>query len=190
METIRSKDGTSIAFERCGAGSPLVLVHGTSADHTRWAPVLSGLDRAFTVYAVDRRGRGASGDAPNYDLEREIENVTSVIDAINQPVDILGHSFGGICALEAARRSPRVRGLILYEPPIASGAQDLYPTRVVTEIETLLGAGDREAVVRLFLREVAGLSSQEVEMLRLAPTWSARVAAAHTILREMHAATS
>ncbi len=149
-----------------------------------------GLDRAFTVYAVDRRGRGASGDAPNYDVEREIEDVTSVIDAINQPVDILGHSFGGICALEAARRSPRVRGLILYEPPIASGAQDLYPTRVVTEIETLLGAGDREAVVGLFLREVAGLSSQEVEMLRLAPTWSARVAAAHTILREMHAATS
>ncbi|MCI0730931.1 MAG: alpha/beta fold hydrolase, partial [Chloroflexi bacterium] len=63
METILSPDGTPIAYERSGAGAPLVLVHGTSAAHTRWAPIRPALEAHFTVYAVDRRGRGGSGDA-------------------------------------------------------------------------------------------------------------------------------
>ena len=78
-ETVASADGTPIAVWRSGNGPPLVLVHGTAADHSRWAPVLPALAARFTVLAVDRRGRGASGDARDYALEREAEDVAAVI---------------------------------------------------------------------------------------------------------------
>jgi pimeloyl-ACP methyl ester carboxylesterase len=188
METVRSKDGTRIAFELSGSGSPLILVHGTSADHTRWAPVLPALEKHFTVYAVDRRGRGGSGEATEYDIEREFEDITAVIDSIGHPANLFGHSYGGICALEAALRTSHVRRLILYEPPIQTGVKDLYPPQVVAELQALLRANKRDALVTLFLREIAGLSPQEVEVLRSAPAWVGRVAAAHTILREMSSA--
>ncbi|MDD3858377.1 MAG: alpha/beta hydrolase, partial [Methanoculleus sp.] len=63
MDTVRSNDGTLIAYERSGTGPALVLVHGTTADHTRWGRILPMLEQTFTVYAVDRRGRGQSGDS-------------------------------------------------------------------------------------------------------------------------------
>ena len=63
METLPSTDGTMIAYQRSSVGPPLVLVHGTTADHTRWAPVLPAFEQHFTVYVLDRRGRGGSGDA-------------------------------------------------------------------------------------------------------------------------------
>ena len=69
-----SEDGTPIAVWRSGEGPPLVLIHGAAADHNRWAPVLPALEERFTVFAVDRRGRGRSGDAPDYALEREYED--------------------------------------------------------------------------------------------------------------------
>src|SRR5690349_18162579 len=102
MLTARSKDGTSIAFTRSGSGPPLVLVHGTTADHTRWAPILPELETRFTVHAVDRRGRGGSGDGPRYALDREFDDIAAVVDAIGAPVMLLGHSYGAICSLEAA----------------------------------------------------------------------------------------
>ena len=77
MESIASKDGTGIGFARSGTGPPLVLVHGTSADHTRWKPLLRELEVHFTVHAVDRRGRGGSGDTADYSVEREFEHGTT-----------------------------------------------------------------------------------------------------------------
>lgn len=81
-----SEDGTLIGYWRTGEGPPLVLVHGTSADHTRWDPALPTLEEHFTVYAMDRRGRGGSGDAAAYSLEREVEDVVTLIDSIGAPV--------------------------------------------------------------------------------------------------------
>ncbi len=92
LETGTSKDGTRIGWARSGDGPPVVLVHGGTADRTRWTPVLSALEERFTVYAVDRRGRGASGDAADYAIEREYEDVATVVDAIDEPVNLLGHS--------------------------------------------------------------------------------------------------
>src|SRR5690349_20970515 len=104
MGEIRSVDGTAIAYRRSGSGPPLVLVHGTSATPARWASVAPRLESHFTVYAVDRRGRGMSGDASSYAIEREFEDVAAVVLSIDGPVDLLGHSYGAICALEAASR--------------------------------------------------------------------------------------
>src|SRR5207247_10397477 len=108
-----SADGTPIAWFRAGDGPPLLLVHGTTADHTTFRVVGPLLARQHAVFAMDRRGRGASGDTPPYAIEREFEDVAAVVDAVaalaGRPVDVLGHSYGGRCALRAATPPPNVR---------------------------------------------------------------------------------
>ncbi len=184
METITSADGTMIAYQRSGTGPPLVLVHGTTADHTRWAPVLPAFEQHFSVYAVDRRGRGGSGDAEPYAIEREFEDLVALVNAIEGSVFLLGHSYGALCSLEAALRTDHVRKLVLYEPPIPTGIE-IYPSEIVTRIQAQLDAGDREGAVTTFLQDIARVPAHEMEILRAAPSWPARVSAAHTVLREM-----
>jgi pimeloyl-ACP methyl ester carboxylesterase len=180
-ETVTSADGTQIAIWRSGSGPPLVLVHGTTADHTRWAPVLPALEEHFTVLAMDRRGRGASGDSDDYSLEREADDVLSVVEAAGKDVSLLGHSHGGMCALEAAPRASGLRKLILYEPPL--GFLKASP-EVVERLKALLDAGDREQVLTLFFTEVARQPPEAIEHLRSLPAWQTRLAAAHTVPRE------
>jgi pimeloyl-ACP methyl ester carboxylesterase len=185
MQTIISKDGTRIAYERSGKGSPLVLVHGTAADHARWQPVLPRLEERYTVYAIDRRGRGGSGDAEPYNIEREFDDIAAICDAINEPVSLLGHSYGAICALEGATRTHNICRLILYEPPIRTGLASAYPPEVLARIQAFLATGDRDGVVTTMLRDVAGVNPEELEILRKSPSWQGRLAAAHTIVREI-----
>lgn len=184
VETVTSEDGTSIAYERTGRGPPLVLVHGTTADHTRWEPVLPGFEAAFTVYAMDRRGRGASGDASAYAIEREVEDIVALVEAIDEPVVLLGHSYGALCALEAALVIEDLRALVLYEPAMEVGGDRFYDDEVIAEMEWLSERGDLEETLVTFFREIAEFSDDELEALRTAPNWSDRVAAAHTAVRE------
>ncbi len=186
MTTIPSKDGTPIAYAKSGHGPPLVLVHGTTADHARWAPILPELEKRFTVYAIDRRGRGASGDAASYAFEREFEDVAAIVDSIGEPAYLLGHSYGAICSLEASLRTSKLRKLVLYEPPIPSGVA-IYPPGSIDRLQALLDSGDREGVVRTFFREIVHMPESELTLLNSAPNWPARVAAAHTIPRELRA---
>jgi pimeloyl-ACP methyl ester carboxylesterase len=134
---------------------------------------------------VDRRGRGDSGDGRNYAAEREYDDIVAVVDALDPPVLLFGHSFGAICSLEAALRTDRLDGLILYEPPMFEG-QAASPEKV-QRLEELLATGDREAVVSFFMQDVAGLSPTAFEAIRASPAWTGRVAAAHTLSRELKA---
>ena len=185
-------DGTAIGYWRTGEGPPLVLVHGTSADHARWTPVLPALGERFTVCAVDRRGQAGSGDAAEHSLEREVEDVTAVVDSVaasfGAPVGLLGHSYGAICCLEAAsRRTTRVGKLVLYEPPLPTG-KVTFPAEAVGRVEALIEGGDRDEAVAVFLCEVAGVPPTQVGRMRTESDWSERVAAAHTLPREARAA--
>jgi pimeloyl-ACP methyl ester carboxylesterase len=184
VETTTSRDGTHIAFWRSGSGPPLILVHGTTADHTRWARLLPAFEPRFTVCAMDRRGRGGSGDGPVYAVEREFEDVAAVIEAVGEPVVLLGHSYGAIASLEASRLTPHVRRLILYEPPIPVGAA-VYPPGVPERIQTLVDAGDLEAGLEVFFREVVRMPDSEFEVFRTLPAWEGRVRLAPTIPREL-----
>ena len=85
MEMVTAADGTNVAYQRDGDGPPLVLVHGSGQDHTRWARSLPGLTRQTSVYAIDRRGRGGSGDTDDYALEDEVDDLLAVLDAIDAP---------------------------------------------------------------------------------------------------------
>jgi pimeloyl-ACP methyl ester carboxylesterase len=180
LTTATSRDGTVIGSWRSGQGPPLVLVHGGTADHTRWRPVLPLLEPHATVYAVDRRGRGASGDAPDYAVEREFADIAAVVDAIGGLVDVLAHSYGALCALEAALLTTGMRRLVLYEPPV------LPPPRTEADdrLEELLAEGQHAEVVETFFREIVGADDAQIDRLKAMPSWPARVAAAHTVVRE------
>lgn len=185
MHRVISSDGTPIAVWRSGSGPPLVLVHGTTADHTRWSQVLPGFEQDFTVYAIDRRGRGASGDAEVYSVEQEGADVAAVVDWIGEPVNLLGHSYGAICSLEAALRTEGLRRLVLYEPPIPTGLE-IVPAQTRTKIYTLIERNEREAALLTFFREVVRVPQHQLEQMPTHPAWPGRVAAAHTVAREIN----
>ncbi len=184
METIRSKDGTLIACQASGQGLPLLLVHGTTDDHAMWAPVLPALEPHRRVYAMDRRGRGATGDAHAYALEREWEDIAAVVDAMGGTVDVVAHSFGAACALEAARLTRHVRRLVLYEPPMPFGRRFWSDDRSA-RVKPLVDAGEFEQILLLFYHDVLRLAPDEIAARQATPRWSAKIAAAHTIPREL-----
>ena len=187
--TVTSADGTEIAVERTGSGPPLVLVHGGGTDRGFWerADVRSALAEHCTVYAMDCRGVGESSDGPVYELEREFEDVAAVVDSIDEPVTLLGHSSGALFSLEAAMRSEDLRGLILYEPPIRLGDHALYPEGIVDEMERLVNDGEDEQVLVLFLEEIADLPPEAIAATRSDPNWEHDVEVARTVPRQLRA---
>lgn len=187
METVISSDGTQIAYEQTGEGPPLLLVHGTAGAGSRWKPIVPALSAHFTVLAMDRRGRGTSGDSDCYAFEREFEDVAAIIDSFDEPVHVLGHSLGGTCALEAALLSANIDKLILYEPDATPPGVEVHVGDLVERLDALLAAGNREAVLITFMREIVGMSEEELDLYQTSPTWPVRVAAAHTLPRELRA---
>jgi pimeloyl-ACP methyl ester carboxylesterase len=189
---VMSRDGTAIAYWTSGEGPPLVLVHGTTADHTRWRPLLPYLTPHVTVHALDRRGRGASGDAPDYGVAREFEDVAAVVDAVAEAsgsaVDVLGHSYGGLCAFGGAALTSNIGRLMLYEGwPSPNPDQLALPPGVEKRLDALVAEGNREAALETFFREVVRMPEEEFIVYRGLPAWQARVAGAHTITRESRA---
>ena len=185
--TVTTEGGTPLAYWRSGKGPPLVLVHGTAADHSRWRPVLPALEERFTVYAIDRRGRGGSGDSDDYAVEREFEDVAAIVDSLGEPVNLLGHSYGGLMALEAALLTRNVRKTRNVRPGDRGRRRGDLPPRGSRTAGGAAGGGDRDRVVETTMREVAGLPPEAVEYMRSQPAWQARVDAAHTIPRELRA---
>lgn len=184
MYKVTSKDGTEIGFIKKGNGPALILVHGTTADHTRWLPIIPYFENQFTVYAVDRRGRGLSGDSPGYSLRKEAEDIAAVANSIDEPLFILGHSYGGLVALEAALHIDKLQKLILYEPPIPAGLP-LYPEGTIEKMQTYIDNNKNEAALEVMLREVVGMPDHEFEKYRMLSVYKRRIELAPTIPREI-----
>jgi pimeloyl-ACP methyl ester carboxylesterase len=183
MEKTISKDGTPIAYIKQGNGPPLILVHGAGSIANRWFPIIPALAEHFTVYALERRGRGESGDTEPYAIEREFEDITALVNVIEQPVNLLGHSFGALLALEAALLIENLDKLLLYEPPLLLPELKTLLDELMVRYESLLLEGKNEEALIMFYNAV-GISPQEIQMMQSTPEWRARVEAAYTILRE------
>ena len=183
LEHVTSSDGTRIGYLRSGEGPPLVLVHGATGAHWSFRFLVPALVDRFTVYAVDRRGRGESGDRVEYAIEREFEDVAAVVDSIYEPAGLFGHSYGATVALGAALAARNLRKLVLYE---ASPGISVVPREEVERIDDLVARDEREQALVHALR-LFGLTPEEVEQIRASSTWPARVAAAHTVAREVRA---
>lgn len=184
---VRSPDATSIAVWIAGDGPPLVLVHGSLCDHTRFDPLVAELRDGMTTFAMDRRGFGASGDATSYSIEREFEDVAAVVDAVAHRtgglVALWGHSYGANCAMGGAARTSKVGHLLLYEPSLGLA----YPLGSIEAVEDALAAGDREAAILLVFVGILEMTEDEVGALRASALWPVRLATAPTVPRECRA---
>jgi pimeloyl-ACP methyl ester carboxylesterase len=187
-----SQDGTPIAVFSAGRGRPLVLVHGATADHTTWRTSGPLLAARHTTHAIDRRGRGASGDAPVYAIEREFEDLAAVIDTLatksGAPVDVVGHSYGGRIGLGAALLTRNLRRLVVYEgAPSPGDGQGYQDAGTLARVEAFVAAGDRNEALATFMREIVGMPEDELATFRADPIWQRRASAVDTTIRELHA---
>jgi hypothetical protein len=181
MSRATSKDGTSIAYERVGAGPPVILVGGGLVDRSENAPLAAALASHFTVYNYDRRGRGASGDTPPYAVERELEDIEALVADAGRPAHLYGVSSGGALVLEAAAAGIAVDRLAVYEVPY--NMADEWPQRwreYVERLGALLAEGRRGEAIELFMR-LAGSSDEGIAGARSSPMWSGLEAVAHTL---------
>jgi pimeloyl-ACP methyl ester carboxylesterase len=183
--TVPSSDGVEISVQKAGSGPALLLIHGALLNGSlSWGPVLPKLAEHFTVYAMDRRGRSPSGDAKEYSISIEADDIASVVDAISGPVIVLAHSYGALASLEALDRLKTVSHLILYEPPVT-----LQPagTDVVANMERALEAGDREQLVTTFLRDQVRVPPDRITKLASSPIWPIMLQISPTLPRESRA---
>ena len=180
-------DGSRIAVWTVGNGPSLVMVHGSIADHSTFESLISAVAPDFTVFAMDRRGFGASPDTPGYSLLRDFADVARVVDAAaartGGPVSLWGHSYGANCAMGGAALTGNVDHLILYEPSLGLP----YPAGSIEAVESALAMGDNDAAITAVLVDILELTDDEIDAFRASPLWPTRLAAAPTIPRECRA---
>jgi pimeloyl-ACP methyl ester carboxylesterase len=117
--TIRSADGTTISYHTTGTGPDVLVVPGALSDATDYTALADALAAHFTVHTIQRRGRVGSGpQGPEYSIAAECADLAAVRAATGARY-LFGHSYGGLVALEAARRDPGIAKLALYEPGVS-----------------------------------------------------------------------
>lgn len=178
MQTVTSADGTRIAYERHGNGRPLVLLHGSSATRHAWDAVVPHLADEFALVVPDRRGRGDSGDADAYSLDREVADLRAVLGDIDGDPVVFGHSFGGLLTL-AATEEIHFDRIVLYEPAVLVG--EYRGDDLSGRMQQRLDAGERKEAMKLFLRDAGGVPAPEQ-----LPIWPDEVnfELAETVVRE------
>lgn len=159
----------SIGLLSAGAGPPLLLVHGGVGQIERWAPMWDLLAEHRRVTAMDRRGRGSSGDGADYRITDEYRDVAAVAaalaDGAGGPIDVFGHSYGGTCTLGAAARGAPFRRIVVYEPP----GREAVSADWVDRMSSMVAEGRAGRAMVSFLMEIIGLSSADVDVLRATP---------------------
>ena len=181
MLRVTSKDGTSIAYDREGTGTPVVLVGGAIDDGSENAPLVPELAKRFTVVNYARRGRGESGDTLPYAVEREIEDLEALIGEVGGSAHVFGASSGGALALEASVAGLAIEKLAVYEVPYNLDEDGPHwNSSVIPEVESLLAQGRRGDVVELFMRKV-GSSEEDIAGAKGSPYWPPLEALAHTL---------
>ncbi len=182
MQTVPSRDGTTIAFDRSGDGPALILVGGALSDRSAGAPLTALMAPRYTVFAYDRRGRGGSGDTPPYAVEREVEDIQSLIIAAGGSAFVFGMSSGATLALTAAAHGLAITRLALYEPPfIVDDTRPPVPKDYVARLNELVAAGRRGDAVAYFMTAAVEVPAAQVAEMRQMPMWPAMEAVAHTL---------
>ncbi len=183
MDTIRSADGTMIAFTRAGHGPALILVDGAlcSRSFGPMPKLAAQLTPHFTVYTYDRRGRGASGDTAPYAADREVEDIEALVALAGDTVFVHGTSSGAALALEAAKRITTIGKLAVYEPPfIVDNTRPAIPEDYLTRLNRLVADGRRGDAVKMFMRFV-GTPAIFTAVMPFTPVWPKLKAVAHTL---------
>ncbi len=181
MEKVVSNDGTTLAFDQSGEGPAIILVVGAFNDRATGAPLARFLERHFTVFNYDRRGRGESGDTAPYAIEREIEDLDALIAQAGGSAFVFGYSSGATLALRAAAHGLAISRLALYDPP-PSGSR---AGQIAPQLAELIAADRRGDAVELFQTEAVGIPAAVVAQLRNAPFRPYLEKMAHTLVYEL-----
>jgi pimeloyl-ACP methyl ester carboxylesterase len=136
---------------RAGVGPPILLIHGSAADHTTWSIQLSGkaaegLRERFTLIAYDRRGGPLS-------VEDHADDAAAL--ASDPRVLVVGSSFGAVIALDLIRRYPSA-GAVLIEPPMPASDDAPAATEFLAAYDARAAEQGGPAAAELFLRTVLG----------------------------------
>ncbi|GAA4419065.1 alpha/beta hydrolase [Georgenia halophila] len=183
--TVTSKDGTTIAFDVRGEGRPLIFVDGATAYRASapWnAETADLLADEFRVYCYDRRGRGESTDTAPYAVEREIEDLSALIDEAGGESMVFGWSSGAVLSLDAGAAGLPISHLLAFEPPfVVDDSRPPLPTDYVEQLETAVAQDRPGDAVALFMTAAAGMPGEAVEGMRQDPMWPGLEAIAPTI---------
>jgi pimeloyl-ACP methyl ester carboxylesterase len=183
VRTATSADGTAIAFDRFGAGPPIITVAGAFNDRSTTEPLSRALEQRFTVLNYDRRGRGDSGDTAPYSVDREIDDLDAMIAEAGESATVFGYSSGAVLVLKAAARGSAITNLVLYEPPFrAAGSDPTVPGDLAEQLDALVSAGRRGDAVELFQTKAVGIPEDVVVQLRHAPFRPGLEAIAQTLV--------
>jgi pimeloyl-ACP methyl ester carboxylesterase len=180
-----SKDGTRIGYMSVGQGPSVLVIPGVLSMATDYEAFAEALGEHFAVHTIERRGRGDSGpQGPDYSILKECEDVLAVSAETGASL-LVGHSYGGLVALEVARGYSGFKRLALYEPGVSiDGAM---PTSWMPAYERKLAEGRRvdafveftradappriqripSPVMKLIVRLLVGISRQYRQMLQL-----------------------
>jgi pimeloyl-ACP methyl ester carboxylesterase len=123
MIKVASADGTEVrAFEE-GRGPVILVIHPGNDDGTSWRKVAARLSGRFRVVRIVRRQYRLDLPVPcPYSMAREVEDVLALAEVIGEPMVVVGHSSGGVVALEVLAAEPSAfAGAVLYEPPVVIG---------------------------------------------------------------------
>lgn len=169
MDTVKSADGTVIAYDRAGSGPPLIIAVGAFCTrHTFVAP--DALRQRYTVVTYDRRGRGDSGDTQPYAPQREYEDLAAVASAVGpEAAFIFAHSSGAAIALRAAAAGLAVAGIVAYEAPFQTEGTPQPDLDPAEHLRRLVAAGRRRDAVAYWMSEVVRLPGQALQEIDDAP---------------------
>lgn len=184
MDAVTSSDGTRIAYDRSGEGPPVILVGGALSfrKFKGMEELARLLSEQCTVINYDRRGRGDSTDTAPFALEREVEDLAALIDAVGGRASLWGWSSGGALALHAARAGLGVERVSVYEVPFIIDPAAERPTPDYGQrLAELVAADDRDRAVKHFMRNSIGIPAPFVVLMRLMPIWRDLRAVAHTL---------
>jgi len=186
--TVSSDDGVEISVQKAGSGPALLLVHGALLNGSlSWGAVLPKFAEKFTVYSMDRRGRAPSGDAKQYSIANEADDIAAVVKSIAGPVVVLAHSYGALVTLEALDRLKTVSQLILYEPPVTLEGGRPDSGAVLDRLDRALAANDREQLVMTFLLDQVRVPPDRAAMVQASPIWPIVLQISPTLPRESRA---
>lgn len=166
MYTIKSKNNTSISYDKLGRGSGLIIIGGALADHHMYQPLAEELSKNFTVYNYDRRNRGMSRVSKNHSVDTELEDLELLVSIDPTPKVLYGHSAGAALAIQAVARGMNVHKLILADLPFSLLDENKAQTaqnheREYQAIKELIERDDKEGAVRFFLKDF-GMSKEEL----------------------------
>jgi pimeloyl-ACP methyl ester carboxylesterase len=184
MKKVVSSDGTPIAYDETGKGSPVILVAGAFSyrKYSGLVKLAERLSSHYTVINYDRRGRGDSGDTRPYAVDREIEDLAALLDAAGGSAYVWGLSSGAVLALRAAASGLNFKKLALYEPPfIVDDTAPKPPADFEQRLNQLVAEDQRSQAAKYFMVNGMGAPSFFVNMIRLMPSWKRLKAVAHTL---------